>query len=121
MALPCIFGQRRYINGQSRVQSVTFEMTQMQNGKLIGTGKTHNAPADRVYIATGQQLIDDGFADMKCKQGKICVDDNVQTSLPGVFAGGDCIASGEDLTVQAVQDGKNAAAGIDQYLGGNHG
>jgi len=33
-----------------------------------------------------------------------------------VWAGGDCAATGMDLTVQAVQDGKQAAAAIDRAL-----
>lgn len=39
--------------------------------------------------------------------------------MKGVFAGGDCIRSGEDLTVQAVEDGKQAAHAIDTYLKGD--
>jgi NADPH-dependent glutamate synthase beta subunit-like oxidoreductase len=38
-----------------------------------------------------------------------------RTSLPGIFAGGD-IVRGPALVVQAVQDGKNAAQAICQYL-----
>jgi dihydropyrimidine dehydrogenase (NAD+) subunit PreT len=45
--------------------------------------------------------------------GRIAVDANGQTSLAGVWAGGDCAATGGiDLTVQAVQDGKLAAEAI---------
>jgi len=44
------------------------------------------------------------------------VDDNRKTSLPDVWAGGDCINGGEDLTVCAVQDGKLAALDIDRFL-----
>jgi glutamate synthase (NADPH/NADH) small chain len=36
--------------------------------------------------------------------------------LQGVWAGGDCVLGGEDLTVSAVQDGKLAALSIDAYL-----
>jgi glutamate synthase (NADPH/NADH) small chain len=36
-----------------------------------------------------------------------------------VWAGGDCIASGTDLTVQSVQDGKLAAIAIDRALRGS--
>jgi dihydropyrimidine dehydrogenase (NAD+) subunit PreT len=35
-----------------------------------------------------------------------------RTALPGVYAGGDCVAPGQDLTVQAVQHGKLAALAI---------
>lgn len=50
------------------------------------------------------------------RNGKIVVDADGATSLPGVWAGGDCAATGMDLTVQAVQDGKLAAAAIDRVL-----
>jgi len=47
---------------------------------------------------------------------RIVVNDDYQTSLPGVWAGGDCVDSKHDLTVQAVEDGKRAAASIDRAL-----
>ena len=36
----------------------------------------------------------------------------------GVWAGGDCVAGGEDLTVAAAQDGKLAAESIHRALAG---
>jgi len=45
-------------------------------------------------------------------KGRIAVDGERRTSIPGVWAGGDCIADGNDLTVVAVADGKKAAASI---------
>jgi dihydropyrimidine dehydrogenase (NAD+) subunit PreT len=36
--------------------------------------------------------------------------------VKGLWAGGDCIAGGEDLTVAAVEDGKKAALSIHQSL-----
>ena len=39
-----------------------------------------------------------------------------RTSVPGVWAGGDCVAGGRDLTVVAVEDGKQAALSIDRAL-----
>ena len=44
------------------------------------------------------------------------VDENRQTSIPGVFAGGD-VARGSATAIQAIADGKNAAAKIAAYLG----
>ena len=43
--------------------------------------------------------------------------DNLMTSAPGVFAGGDC-AFGPRLIIDSVGDGKRAAVGIDEYLRG---
>ena len=48
--------------------------------------------------------------------GRIVVDEERRTSLPGVWAGGDCVAGGQDLTVSAVEDGKQAALSIDRAL-----
>jgi glutamate synthase (NADPH/NADH) small chain len=48
--------------------------------------------------------------------GRIAVDVERRTSLENVWAGGDCVAGGQDLTVVAVQDGKIAAYAIDRYL-----
>jgi glutamate synthase (NADPH/NADH) small chain len=49
-------------------------------------------------------------------RGRISVDDEGRTSVPGIWAGGDCVADGEDLTVAAVQDGKIAAESIHRTL-----
>ena len=53
---------------------------------------------------------------VELKQDRIVVDEQRRTSLPGVWAGGDCVYGGEDLTVSAVQDGKLAALSIDKAL-----
>ena len=49
---------------------------------------------------------------------KISVNDSYETSLSGMYAGGDCVATGEDLTVQAVEDGKEAAIAAHQWVMG---
>jgi glutamate synthase (NADPH/NADH) small chain len=51
------------------------------------------------------------------RNGRIAVDEHFATSLPGVWAGGDCVGVKLDLTVQAVEDGKRAAAAIHAALG----
>ena len=49
-------------------------------------------------------------AGIELKGGRIVVDGERRTSAAGVWAGGDCVLGGEDLTVSAVEDGKQAAA-----------
>ena len=49
-------------------------------------------------------------------KGIICVINAFESSLEGLLAGGDCVKSGEDLTVQAVEDGKQAANSIHQKI-----
>jgi glutamate synthase (NADPH/NADH) small chain len=53
---------------------------------------------------------------LEVADGRIKVDAERKTSLDNVWAGGDCVAGGKDLTVTAVQDGKIAAESIDRWL-----
>jgi len=68
--------------------------------------------ADTILKAVGQKFAGGGPA---VENGRIRVDEHYQTSMPGIFAGGDCTA-GIDLTVHAVQDGKLAARAIENFL-----
>lgn len=104
------------------VTGMTFEYTEDRNGRLTGTGETFSLAADMVFKAIGQTLIAgplgaDGDT-LALESGRIRVDADRQTSLAGVWAGGDCIAGGEDLTVAAVEDGKIAAESINAALAG---
>jgi glutamate synthase (NADPH) small chain len=47
--------------------------------------------------------------------GGVIVNAKQMTSVPGVFAGGDLVR-GPSLVAHAVRDGRQAAAGIHQYL-----
>ncbi len=99
------------------VSAVSFESTAMVGGKLTGTGQITHLAADMVLTAIGQILVSDDFgASLTTRGGKIVVDGSRATSLAGVWAGGDCANIGEDLTVSAVEDGKQAAIAIDAAL-----
>jgi len=103
------------------VAGVEFERTALDaNGKLQATGETWSLNADVVFKAVGQAVVMDVFGDaadsLDYRGGKLVVDDDRKTSLPDVWAGGDCIYGNDDLTVSAVQDGKVAAIAIDRYL-----
>ena len=50
------------------------------------------------------------------EKGRIKVDDNRRSTHEKIWAGGDCISGGEDLTVVAVEDGKLAAEDIHRAL-----
>ncbi len=103
-----------------RVAGIAFETTAEQDGRLVGTGETFTLPADMVFKAIGQAFIPaalNGSGEaIALDRGKIRVDDERRTSLPGVWAGGDCAATGEDLTVAAVADGRIAAESIHRAL-----
>ncbi|HRM76256.1 MAG TPA: hypothetical protein PLI13_16315, partial [Paracoccus sp. (in: a-proteobacteria)] len=79
----------------------------------------------QVLSAIGQRLAlpVNGPADGPAQDGgKIAVTGPGRSSLSGVWAGGDCTGAGEDLTVSAVAQGRDAAEDIHASLmGGNHG
>jgi glutamate synthase (NADPH/NADH) small chain len=96
------------------VTGVTFEHARAEGGRLVGTGERITLAADQVLTAIGQTLKTADLSDtgLVFEKGRVAVDLERRTSLPGVWAGGDCIAEGSDLTVVAVADGKKAAASI---------
>lgn len=54
----------------------------------------------------------------KDARGNLKVDSSFMTTVPGVFAAGDC-QRGQSLVVWAIADGRRAARGIDTYLMGS--
>ena len=101
------------------VSGVTLEETDIENGKLVDTGQRYTLKADMVLTAIGQIFVPDGLGGvdgLDLDGGRIKVDQHRRTSVKGLWAGGDCVAGGEDLTVAAVEDGKQAALSIHQSL-----
>ena len=101
--------------------TVDFEKTELgDNGKLVGTGETFSLEADIVFKAIGQKLDNettgDALAELQFQGERIVVDASQATSLERVWAGGDCVVGGDDLTVSAVQHGKVAAIAIDRAI-----
>ncbi len=84
-------------------------------------GSEHVVACDVVVVAVGTRanpLLTATAPDLKLnKWGYIEADENGQTSIPGVFAGGDIIR-GSATVILAMGDGKRAAASIDAYLRG---
>jgi glutamate synthase (NADPH/NADH) small chain len=111
----------RLLSERGVLTGIEFEYTRLDEaGKLTGTGERYALAADMVFKAIGQVLVKDPFEDSRLlldtRDGRIVVDEERRTSIPGVWAGGDCVAGGQDLTVAAVEDGKQAALSIDRYL-----
>nr|WP_318382416.1 NAD(P)-dependent oxidoreductase [uncultured Enterobacter sp.] len=99
----------RFEAHNQRLTGVTF--ARMQEGKA--SGDIFTLAADRVLKAIGQTFDPTPVgAGVRLEQGRIATDEQGQTSLPGVWAGGDCCAGGLDLTVDAVKQGKIAARAI---------
>jgi glutamate synthase (NADPH/NADH) small chain len=50
-------------------------------------------------------------------RGNVDIDQDFMSSVPGVFAAGDC-QRGQSLVVWAIADGRKAARSVDRYLMG---
>ncbi len=103
------------IGDDNGITSMQFKRTKNDdNGKLVATDEVLSIECDVVFKAIGQKYdgspLGDDAPDL-CKRRRIAVDDNFQSSLAGVYAGGDCI-DGKDLVVEAVDHGNKAAAAI---------
>jgi len=95
-----------------RATGLKCEHTMEKNKKLAGTGESFEINADMIFKAIGQTYIDTAKSAIALNQGRIKVDAEKRTSVNGIWAGGDCIAGGQDLTVSAVDDGRRAAESI---------
>jgi dihydropyrimidine dehydrogenase (NAD+) subunit PreT len=101
------------------VHAGEIELEYMTDGPagLTGTGERFRLKADQVFKAIGQTLT--GAPDgLKIDGGKIAVDATGRTSVKGLWAGGDCAAGGEDLTVTAVAQGRDAAEDMHKAMMG---
>jgi dihydropyrimidine dehydrogenase (NAD+) subunit PreT len=113
------FARPLKVLGSGHVSGVLFERAARDEyGSHADPGETYTLDADVVFKAIGQQLRDSVLenSSFRMQSGKIVVDKDQATSLAGVWAGGDCVLGGDDLTVTAVQHGKVAAIAIDRYL-----
>jgi dihydropyrimidine dehydrogenase (NAD+) subunit PreT len=103
---------------RGRLASIICERTAEINGKLSGAGETFELPVDTLFRAIGQTYVDATGDALKLEKGRIRVDAEKRTSLKGVWAGGDCVFGGKDLTVASVDDGRRAAESIHKVLMG---
>ncbi len=93
---------------------IEFEYT--TDDDLNPTDQKFTLAADQVLSAIGQKLGGGTLPDLD--GGKIRVDANGRTSMAGIWAGGDCASGGDDLTVTAVAEGRDAAEDIHATLQG---
>ena len=105
------------VHGNGAAAEIELEYTVTRDGRLTGTGETLRLKADQVLQAIGQAL--DGAPEgLAIEGGKIAVTGAGRTGLSGVWAGGDCASGGDDLTVTAVAEGRDAAEDIHSALMG---
>ncbi len=99
------------VGGNGAVKEITFDYV---NEDMSKTGESVTLVADSVLRAIGQTLSGEELPELD--GNKVKVDANGRTSIQGVWAGGDCAAGGDDLTVTAVAEGRDAAEDIHKML-----
>ena len=106
------------LDDQGKLSSMTFSKTYLDEGKLKSTGEQFEVACSAVFKAVGQKMAYPQTEQLipTISNGKVATFHNQLTSIEGVFAGGDCTGVGQDLTVEAVQQGKLAALAIHQEL-----
>ena len=101
------------VHGNGAVREIEFEYV---DADMKGTGEILRLAADQVFKAIGQTLEGDALPALEGR--KIKVDGTGRTSVDGIWAGGDCASGGDDLTVTAVAEGRDAAVDIHMALVG---
>jgi glutamate synthase (NADPH/NADH) small chain len=110
---------RQVLDENDAVAAIELDYTEIRDGKLAATGETLTLPADQVFKAIGQAFAHSAYEGaLDLENGRIKIDAEGRTSLSNVWAGGDCTTRGEDLTVAAVAQGRDAAESIDRALSG---
>ena len=101
------------------LSGVVFESGNGAEGASVPVGSVFRLDADMLFLAIGQRGAPEALegAGIEVRDGRIVVDAERRTTLGGVWAGGDCVYGGQDLTVSAVEDGKQAARSIAAALG----
>lgn len=112
LAPEALLGEAGHVTG------VRFDRQELADGHLKPTGEHRAFEADMVLKAIGQKLDAELWqgCGLSLQHGRIVADDDGSTGLPGLYAGGDCRHGGRDLTVEAVEDGKRAAAAIHAHI-----
>jgi dihydropyrimidine dehydrogenase (NAD+) subunit PreT len=104
------------LSQDGKVAAIEVEYTKLVEGRLVTTGETGVIAADQIFKAIGQTFEASGLGTLRMESGRVAIDGEGRTSLDGVWAGGDCVFGGDDLTVSAVAQGRDAAESINRML-----
>ncbi|MFA6549021.1 MAG: thioredoxin-disulfide reductase [Candidatus Margulisiibacteriota bacterium] len=98
------------ISGREKVTEVTL--------KDLVTNKRVKIPVDGVFIYIGSKPNSEGIKDLvkTDKDGFVLADENMQTSIPGIFAAGDIRVKPLRQVVTAAADGAIAAHAARKYI-----
>ena len=102
--------QIQSINGENRVESVT-----LMNKK---DGSIYDFKADGVFVYVGMKPLTDPFEDLGIlnEEGYVDANEEMETSIPGIFAAGDVRVKTLRQIVTATGDGSIAAQNAESYI-----
>jgi glutamate synthase (NADPH/NADH) small chain len=122
----CVQTRRFLGDGGARVTGMEIFQIEWRKGaegkppapqEVPGTGRT--IPADLVLLALGflgpERSLPEELGCRLNERGNLAVDEQRMTSVPGIFAAGDC-SRGQSLVVWAIHEGRQAAREVDRYL-----
>ena len=96
------------LNGENKLSSVTL--------KNVKTGELSDLPVSGLFVAVGQTPATEGLKGVELDGGYIVTDEEMHTSLPGVFAAGDVRKKTLRQVVTATADGAIAAESAIKFL-----
>lgn len=99
------------LNGENKLSSVTL--------KNVKTGELSDLPVSGLFVAVGQTPATEGLKGVELDGGYIVTDEEMHTSLPGVFAAGDVRKKTLRQVVTAMADGAIAAESAIKFLNTN--
>jgi glutamate synthase (NADPH/NADH) small chain len=119
---------RRFVGDDSGrvagIETVEVEWSRDADGRFAPRerpGTERLVAADLVLLALGFRGPERSLPEMLgCEvdgRGNIATNRDAMTSVPGVFAAGDC-SRGQSLVVWAIREGREAARGVGRYLAG---
>ena len=113
----------RFVGSNGKVEKLECVRVELKNGKFERVaGSEFVLEADLVLLAMGfvhpehPGIVKDLGLNLD-KRGNVQIDNKFMTSVPGVFAAGDC-QRGQSLVVWAIADGRKAARACDEFLTG---
>ena len=108
---------KRIIAKDGKLEEVVFAYAKSLNGKLEAGSEEVNLKSDQIFKAIGQTC-DEIDNKINSPSQKVTTIEGGRIGDQNIWAGGDCSSEGEDLTVTAVAQGRDAAEDINRFL--NH-
>ena len=93
------------------------KMAELDDGTVIETDEFETIKCSKVLIAIGLKPSPDDKVKqpLRTQDGKIHVDENFMSSIPGIFAAGDAV-TGPKTVIAAIAAGKKAAISMHSYI-----